>query len=624
MKKLRSVELCLFGMVRFIVDFRSGRKGCDASFAERTTTCSDSFAERTTTVACMMFGCLLFVVPVPRGYAQDVQFTSHLPHRWEIDPELGGTWLPPSQSPLSNLAPNRLRDEQRRRRVDAAQQVLRAAQADALDMRESAAIAALEQLEKGEENRSLRLALVSVVIASSNGQHAARLWKSVEPYPDAIPAVLHALVNWKSPVGIEFCRERLQRFEPPWSEVQLAIDNVAIGGGAEDVKRLEGILRADDAVLPVRLAAARALGQVVGVGLESLAQELLDSNLPLRDLLAAHLLAKHNSAATNAILNDIIRRGRGEAIQVAFTTLSHTKPDAARGWAEQLAVHPDSAVRLMVINVLDGPPNETALRLLVASLADPNIEIRSIARQKLLEMATDREWRASIADNVRQLLSSDRPASIEQAILLTVELNHVENCGRLVELLEHPFPSVSIAAAWALQELDVQPDLLATLLEYASMWSDRMHGRRSDQITEAVDFVRLAYIFERFGRARYAPATAVMNEFVQKRSPQMEPTVRASAIWAIAKIEAETGNDELAGRFLERLLDNEIGNTENELVKFASALALGELAPAQLREAILAAPENQDRKVWQACVWASIQIDRRSKPLPAVETADEQ
>jgi len=558
---------------------------------------------------------------LPLGSAQEPQLSTHLPHRWEVEPQLGGTWLPPTASPLQSFSPDRLAADDRRDRLNAAQQGLRAMRfddrslgADAnvdADASLDAASAALKRLELGEENRSVRLALVSLVIAASDGQHAQRLWKAAESYPDAVPAVLQALVDWKSPVALEHCRQRLTRFAPPWSEVQLAIENIAVGGKPTDRELLEGILHADAATPPIRLAAARALGQVVNEGLEPLSRKLLDSNLPVRELLAATLLSEHNSIATQGLLLNIIQQGPGEAIRAALATLIRLDLPAAQEQAERLSSHPDSGVRLLAIQVMSGLQNETSLNLLVTSLADATPSIRSLARLSLKAMASDSQWQGMIAESLQQMLRSDSPAGIEQAILLSVELNQVESCGQLIELLEHPSPSVSVTAAWGLQELTVPPELLDRLLAYASTWSDRMHGRRADQPVETVDFVRLSYAFERLGRSQYAPAMPVLSEFVAKQSPQMEPTVRASAIWAMGKIDAQSGNPELAKQFLTRLLDNEIGNEENELVKFASALALGNLATLELRDAVLGASESRERKVWQACAWAANEIASR-------------
>lgn len=528
-----------------------------------------------------------------------------LEHRWEVEPPLEPNWIVVSPEVTTTLDVQRLTSPLKQIRVAEAQNVVLLSEKKLLAGQEPAREAIYQALEAGEENRQALLALVSAAISLSDASHAERLWQLSRNHDEARHVVERALVRWKSPAALELWRERLAG-DPPVRELLTALEGLAVVGDGSERAALERLLQSDGLAEPLKVAAASTLGQLVDSGLEDLATQIRQQNLPQRDLIAAHLLDRHATPEAKKIVLDILA-GKNHPAQVkSYATLVTIDPESARQQAESLMKHPDNSMRHQVVQVLNRLDDEASLRLQAELMQDVNFDIRCTVRENLAQKAQLASLQPIVDSVIDYYLTSDSYRGCEQAILLATALGQQERCPQLVALLEHPQPEVNMRAAWALQEMVEDPALLSAMLEHASEITQQLVDGEKVATT---DVLRLAYILEAFGRTRYEPSIEMLRLYVPKDGQRMHAFSRTSAIWALGKLFEGSQDAQLAKQLAERLLDDNPIEPEEDIVKYASAIALGWIgnptSPAELQKS----PETPPFPVGLATEWALQQFE---------------
>lgn len=504
-----------------------------------------------------------------------------LAHRWEIEPDLGAVWLPPPTQPAVVLQPERFASEQRQVVLDEAQVAIRHADYEQLEGREAALDAMLQRLQSGIDNRQLRLALAAAAIALADVSHADVLWDRLSQDAATRPLIERALAEWKSPLAIELWREQLSDPAASLRDLQLAVVGIGATGDEQDGPALENLLRSDRLPIPLKIVVARGLGQVMDHDLEELASQVLATQLTHRELLAAELLSKHTSPQASQILQTILASEHQPARTVAYTAISHNYAELARELAEQMLSQTDNNLRAQAVEVLNRHDDAQSLQLQAQRIIDQNYEVRTTVRGNLLRKAQIADLKPLVDEIIEQQLSGDDYRGIEQAILLSVGLGETRWCPAYLKLLEYPRPETSLIAAWALQELADTPELMQGILEHTLPITERS---LSGVYNVSPAQLQQAFLFEALGRNRYQPALETLKLYIPKRH-NMGDLCRASAIWAIGRIQEDSHDQQLAAALAERMLDMSTTDPEDPLVKYTSILALGWIkAPGSLEQ----------------------------------------
>ena len=170
-------------------------------------------------------------------------------------------------------------------------------------------------------------------------------------------------------------------------------------------------------------------------------------------------------------------------------------------------------------------------------------------------------------------------------------------------------------AGWALMELAEESDVLAGMLEHAEKMTAVLKSNNAVPIT-TTDQIRLSYIHQAFGKNRYQPATEMLTKYIPKSGHQFGPVARASAIWALGKLNKGVNNKSLLTSLYGRITDLNPLNPEDPLVRFACNLAVGEMANLESRETIEKFNEGLPTPLGYAASWALSQIDQAAAKKP--------
>ncbi|RMF44348.1 MAG: hypothetical protein D6753_02800 [Planctomycetota bacterium] len=532
-------------------------------------------------------------------------------HAWEVDPDLDTQWYygtPPNY--IQSVDIDKLLQGDLQQRVEEAQQIIVKANRGPVEDRRAVLDAVLDALAQKEQNRVLRMVLVSA--ASSlvqDTEEAQRLWDALEGDAHARRMVEPRLKDWKSQVALDRWRQVLAQ---PIADVRYAItvlEGIAAVGSSADADLVRRVLLSDGAVLPVQLAAATSLGQLQTSGLEELAGAIADSDIPRGKLLAVRLLARHTGSAAAARLNHIIDVGETAEQSLAYQVLASVDASAALQRAEAMLEHPDSTARRTAIDLLDAQQDVRSLNLQAALLADRNVHIRRQVRENLRRKAAHPELRQAVEDIVRFHLQGDRFEGIEQAVVLVSQLQLHSLAPRLLELVDHPREEVHVRAAWALQTLQLQPEVLEAISQRAERITARLERDATMSFTEEIT---AAFLFEALGRHRYRPADRYLRKYIPKADQKMRVITRTSAIYALGKIWEGSRDKGLADKLAARMLDDNPLDPEEITVQYASAIALGRIRHPSSIAQLERVPDDPPIARGVAAVWSIEQIRQAS------------
>ena len=172
-------------------------------------------------------------------------------------------------------------------------------------------------------------------------------------------------------------------------------------------------------------------------------------------------------------------------------------------------------------------------------------------------------------------------------------------------------------AGWALKEIGDEPENLAGMLGLAERMTAELNSTTNISSISLTDRIWLSYLHEAFGKNHYEPASQMLMKYIPKTGHQFGTITRASAIWSLGKLNTGKDNKVLREKLQERIADLAPVNPEDYLVRFASNLALGEMAHPESREVIVRYHEQLPSPLAYAADWALSQIDKASavKPL---------
>jgi HEAT repeat protein len=529
-------------------------------------------------------------------------------HAWETDPELPAQWIvgpPPPQEYSARL--DLLNSKVRQERIEEAQRIAHKAVKVDLANRVETFETLVELLQAGEANRSVGLAYVTAaceIVASSD--EAGRLWEAVSEGDSLLRQIVEpCLVQWQSPAALSVWRKRLRDDRTIITQTVIAMEGLGLLGESSDRPALESSLLSERSRWPVRLAAARALGRLLDSELESLAEEVWNSSLDRRGLLAASLLVEHRSEPAIGLLLEIIERGSPPAQIASYRALDAVDHQRAVELAEELLQHPDDTMRLAVIDVLNAEEGAESLNLQATALSDSIPRVRRVVRQNLRDKASQAELGNVVDEIIDHFLTGDRVEGIEQSVLLVSELQQHRRASVLAELLDHPDANVSVRAAWALQTLELEEEMLARVHQRLIRLTEDFASKEAVSDEQRVQGT---FLIDALGRHAYRPADAMLRRYIPKGGEILSPHPRAAAIYALGKIWEGSEDVELADRLAERMLDDDPMNPEDDTVKYASAVALGRIGAPASAQPLRQVPEPPPVPRAVAAAWSLQQL----------------
>ncbi len=540
----------------------------------------------------------------------DRQFVDLWP-RWQIEPKFEFSWEAENRQPKRQPNLDALNSSVVAERVEEARWMLVISQQDDFQDGEEALAVLLQRLQTPPTDRMELLAYLSGATALASPESASQIWAAAQFDLVAQVAVERWLIEIGSDLALPSWRERLANTSEQNEPLLTAIEGIGRVGDLSDVQAIRKVVSSDSSYLTTRLVAASALGNLAREGLESFASSLLESETPMRELLAARMLATHTSVEAGSICEQILASDQSAAHGPAFRALINVDAEKARLVAKNgLLKHPESTVRQLAVEHLANLDDADALRTLGFALRDSNPETRRTARAALHRaFSTKTSARQFISGAIEFYLQGDFAFGAEQAIVLAVALNQNKFCPQLVNLLEHPDENVHVRAAWALQELAEDDRILEKLMPLAQEITSEL--RASTHYIEDSRVTQLSMLFGAFGRNAYMPADEMLRIYIPKSGHKMRDESRAAAIWALGRIWAERGDAKLAQQLAKRMLDDNPDDPESKIVKYTSALALGMIrdpaSPRYLRSAN--AQEAVPAPLGYAATWALEQYD---------------
>ncbi len=478
--------------------------------------------------------------------------------------------------------------------------------------RDEAIAMLLEQLLTGKEKIQLHRAMISAAVLLCNASHAPKLWEASNEDSICRRQVERALIRWRSDVAVDVWRARCDEPSAPAGELALAIEGLAVVGGSEDRARLDRILRHSSTTLANRLLATKAMGDLISDGLNDLAQEVLDSNLEQRHLLAANLIAKHRGARTLPQCNAIMASDSSSAQRIAYRTIIDNFPSRAREIVASMSKHSDNLLRMMSLEVLRDVTDEPSLRIQGELMKDRNPEVCKLATQLVFEKSATQ--RSIVDDLITENLDCQVWQGVEQAILLATQLKDHSRLPKFLRLLDHPSPDVSIHAGWALMELANEPEILAGILAHAQVLTGV-----AEQTGLVVDYdeMRLSFLLESLGKNLYEPATSMLLKYVPKNF-KFGIVSRASAVWSLGKLNKAKDNPKLRADLESRVAETSGLPPEHDLIRYTSMLAIGEMAHADCLDTAEKFNVDLPAPMGYACQWAIKQIKAASSRQAAI------
>jgi hypothetical protein len=457
--------------------------------------------------------------------------------------------------------------------------------------------------------------MVAATLSLGDGSHADVLWSLAKSDAALLPAVERKFVEWKSPIALTEWRKRLGDPKAKPTELATALEGLAVVGNADDRLALQAVILASHTSVANKHLAACALGELVTKGLNAFAQQVMESDLDQRYLIASQLIRLHSGEQTATQLREILTEGPASAQLVAYRSVSQGFPEVAREFAKPMTSHSDPGLRTLALQFLQRYSDAECLAIQGALLKDRNPGVRSLVAKHLLEKAKQGH-RAQVDECVVSHLNASEWTGIERAIVVAVGLEDRSHCKAFLRLLEYPRPEVNLIAGWALKEIGDEPEILAAMLGQAERMTAELNSMTSVSKISLTDRIGLSFLHEAFGKNHYEPASPMLMKYIPKSGHQFGNVSRASAIWSLGKLNKGKDNKELREKLYDRMGDLGPINPEDYLVRFNCNLALGEMANPDSREVIIRYREQLPSPLAHAAEWALSQIDQAAATKP--------
>lgn len=480
-------------------------------------------------------------------------------------------------------------------------------------------------LDRPEQPLAVRIAAADALIALDARQAAPSLFRQVATgNADLCYRIEPALASWGyDPMRAVWLEHLADRGTPP-RPLALAIRGLATVQEARAEASLRELVREPGTPAPLRLEAARGLGQLRAEGLEKDAEPLAAASPRglVPRLAAVALLQRHKSEAAVRLLQQLARDPQAAVASAAVGRLLAIDSAFAVPALDPLLTSPDAGLRLHAVEILFRQPTVRPFSALADRLDDEHIDVRRKARQALHQLAARKEFRGPILEQGTRLLAGTSWRGQEQAAILLAQLDHKSAANRLLELLPSRRGEVMIAAAWALRQLAV-PETLPAVMEYVGVRAGWARGKQD--VPSLLDLPpdmashQMSQLVQLLGRQKYQPAEALLRRFVPRSAMGQGAEARAAAVWALGLILESKPDAALAAALVERLNDTSSIPPEDNRVRRMAAVTLGRMKARDQLPALKAYLEElkpTNDVVVNACGWAICQINGTTWPAP--------
>lgn len=414
-------------------------------------------------------------------------------------------------------------------------------------------------------------------------------------------------------------RQRIASVQTPRRDLRLAIDGVQQQRDAAVLSSLLDLAMTAERPIDLRLAAARAAGQIAEQKLEPQAQELLGRGAKSTTdrLCAAALISRHRSEPAITLLQKLGTDPEPAVAGAALRSLFAADPDLVLPLLQATLANADSNIRRVGIQTGVARPTPERIQMLAPLLNDPHPELRGMIRDDFATLSKDAAFDATIRQSAIAVLAGNDWRGQEQAALLLGALDEETVAPRLLELLAAERPEVTVAAAWSLKTMEI-PATAQPVLEFAQ--------RRTSStvpVTAASDH-QVAHLFELLGRLKFSEAIPVMSIYIPK-TDKFGIHSRSAAIWGLGLIHEGQTNEPLAKQLIDRVLDTMSIPPEDFHVRRASVLSLGRLrAKNQLPVLKQLIGDQVDRDLMELTMrWSVLQISGEVLPIGPPVVADQ-
>ncbi len=529
-----------------------------------------------------------------------------IPEEWKIQSGLAPRWMQALVRPESDL--QRL----------AAESIARASEQGFKGF-DNAAPELMKILAGKQSHPAARFAAAHALIALGDPAAAPALFEATREGGSELRQLVEpALGAWDFAPIRQVWLDRLSDPQTRRRELVLACEGLAQTRVESAVPALVAIAQAPFRPADVRLAAARAAGEINATGLEPQAQTLRSDpsgQAPvLQRLCAVGLLTRHQSAEAQGQLAELGRDPEPAVAAAALNVLLGIDPALVLPLTEEALLNADPKVRQCGVDAYAALPTPDRMTRLADLLDDPHLGVRGSVREALFRLSSRPELEPAIRGSAVDVLGRDGWRGQEQAALLLGALDHEAVALRCVELLEAERPEVMYTAAWALRMLAV-PDTLPAMLDKAQRQTE---VRLKEGTGDAID-AQVAFLFEAMGRMDYRPAEPLCRQYIPKVLP-MGTYSRAAAIWALGLYHAGQPDEQLAAQLVERLRD--VASIPPELfeVRQACGITLGRMGATSALPALreFLSPAGTSDPLGLRLRWAVMTLTGEDIPIPSV------
>ena len=463
----------------------------------------------------------------------------------------------------------------------------------------------VELLQEDPLHPVVELSVVQALIELDARETAALLMERASQNVDLPPIVEPVLARWDHKPMRARWKKRIADDVTSGPMFILAIESLETVGELTAAGQLEKWALDPKTPADQRLKAARATGRLQRQGLEAPARTLIgdESSTSLVDRLVAALLLRHHSGsvASELLLSLAVDR-EGAVGTLALERLKELDPALVTDINEQLVASPDASVRRLTAECLFGQATPDSVALLGNLLDDPIPSNRILAGDLLARMDENEELSNAVRQAAVRMLASDRRRGLEQAALVVGQIDHEPAADRLIELLAHAEPKVSVSAAWALRRLAVPetgPDILENVrrfTEETQKLDDELWTTWSQDPPPSVDFAGLNTVYDRtehlldaLAVLGVAEADPLLRGYLPRPKPRQlgdppavaaayQDRLRATAVITLSYIHQRQPVKEITQAFLARMEDSPAGETSDSArVRGAAAAGLARL-----------------------------------------------
>lgn len=442
-----------------------------------------------------------------------------------------------------------------------------------------------------------------VQVSSDHGATVAAL---VEP----------ALRDWKSDAMVDQWLGRLGDASASPVSMVHAIDGLASLRHSDASDDLMKIVVDPGLATSVRMAAARAMGEIQDSGLSETAKRLVeesDSELTTV-LLSLALLSRHSDAETVSVLQSVFETSENTAAQsAALDRLYSIDPKLARPYAADAIGSRDVGVRRLGAWTLIDEKTVATVGLLSPLLNDPSPALRGEVAVAMVGLAADEKLRQAVIDGAMLVLQKNDWRGCEQATLVLINLDHKPAGGRLVELLEHPRPEVMIVSGWGLRRLAIDEHFAAMLERAKAVYRGFKSGKYNEAMFGPAE--QLAHLFTAFGGQRYRPAEELVRTYLPK-DHTLGLHARPAAMWAIGLLHEGDPADDLVKLMLKGLHDTTSEFPETDPVRRMIAVSLVRMEAKSTLPDLREFAAVNGGMTGLACLWGIEQFTGEKPPTP--------